>query len=511
MPAKQITALSIKQWLTDWNKVRFNKNAKEKRSKPSDHFYFFKISADDLRNLSDVHRRKADQQRVKDINIQRKHIPERSAEIKNFIKGGFPWSVLSEKKRKSTEFEDLRMPGWLPTAIIANILPPDAERNGKKIRKEDTITIKDNKEFVNLILPDNFNSKGWNPELKPIEIIDGQHRLLAFDDSDNYDGDFELPVVAFYDLDITWQAYLFYTINIKPKKINTSLAFDLYPLLRIQEWLEKAPSGAAIYKETRAQELTEILWSYPQSPWYKRINMLGETGSGPVTQASFIRSLTQSFVKNWESPRAKLGGLYGATIQVLDDDILSWSRVQQGAFLIFLWKVLLDEIKKSDEPWIKSLRVDFVNRNPKYINPLKLDAAFINEFSLLATDQGVRVVLQIINDLCYVGARDLKLYEWDFDYKEDDVNLEAIDEAVKSLYKLPINKFLTHVFSQLLKFDWRTSSATGLSEQGRINQMAFRGSGGYKELRRQVLKQLVNSANKEVKLYSTQVLELLGY
>ncbi|MFJ1288495.1 hypothetical protein, partial [Acinetobacter baumannii] len=92
-----------------------------------------------------------------------------------------------------------------------------------------TITIQNGKDFINLILPAKYNVKDWNPDLKPIEIIDGQHRLLAFDESDDYDGDFELPVVAFYDLDITWQAYLFYTINIKPKKINTSLAFDLYP------------------------------------------------------------------------------------------------------------------------------------------------------------------------------------------------------------------------------------------------------------------------------------------
>ena len=34
----------------------------------------------------------------------------------------------------------------------------------------------------------------------PIEIIDGQHRLLAFEESAGLEG-FELPVVAFYGLD----------------------------------------------------------------------------------------------------------------------------------------------------------------------------------------------------------------------------------------------------------------------------------------------------------------------
>ena len=52
----------------------------------------------------------------------------------------------------------------------------------------------------------------------PIEIIDGQHRLFAFDDDEEPDGDFDVPVVLFLDLDISWQAYLFWTINITAKE-----------------------------------------------------------------------------------------------------------------------------------------------------------------------------------------------------------------------------------------------------------------------------------------------------
>jgi hypothetical protein len=114
----------------------------------------------------------------------------------------------------------------------------------------------------------------WQPRiLPPFEVIDGQHRLWAFNRND--DPTFELPVVAFHGLDISWQAYLFWTINIKPKRINPSLAFDLYPLLRAEDWLDKA-EGHYVYRETRSQELTEALWSNEDSPWYDRINMLGE-------------------------------------------------------------------------------------------------------------------------------------------------------------------------------------------------------------------------------------------
>ena len=46
--------------------------------------------------------------------------------------------------------------------------------------------------------------------------------------------------------------------------------------------------GPVIYRETRAQELVDLLYSYPQSPWFQRINMLGESGLGRrmVSQAA---------------------------------------------------------------------------------------------------------------------------------------------------------------------------------------------------------------------------------
>src|SRR5690606_1088952 len=110
-----------------------------------------------------------------------------------------------------------------------------------------------------MLLPTGSDKPSWRPKkTAPIEVIDGQHRLWAFEDNAELDGDFEVPVVAFHGLDISWQAYLFYVINIKPAKINTSLAFDLYPLLRTEDWLERA-EGPQIYRESRAQELTEAL------------------------------------------------------------------------------------------------------------------------------------------------------------------------------------------------------------------------------------------------------------
>jgi hypothetical protein len=224
---------------------------------------------------------------------------------------------MGTAKRKLPGADDLRKPGWLPTAILVNILPPRSVRNGVQIPDADLVRVEgdgDESRTVIFHLPKSFNGSGWEPEkVFPLEVIDGQHRLWAFDGFDPGD-DFELPVVAFFGLDRGWQAYLFWSVNITPKRINRSLAFDLYPLLSHQSWLDKF-AGHSIYRETRCQELVEALWSHPESPWNERVNMLGENRAhreykGPtVTQAAWVRSLMASFVKQWEGTGTKIGGL----------------------------------------------------------------------------------------------------------------------------------------------------------------------------------------------------------
>jgi DGQHR domain-containing protein len=245
---------------------------------------------------------------------------------------------LSEAKRASTDFNDLRKPGWLPTAVVLNILTKGTERNGAVIADSDLATITEQDGACTLRLPYEKWAASWSAsKIPPFEVIDGQHRLWAFEGVTQFEN-FELPVVAFVGLDISWQAYLFWTINIKPKRINASLAFDLYPLLRSEDWLDRA-EGHAIYREARAQELTEILWSHPTSPWYDRINMLGERQSRWVTQSAWIKSLTASFVRSWDGRTSSTGGLFGGRSK-RGGEVLGWSRAQQAAFLIFIWTSL---------------------------------------------------------------------------------------------------------------------------------------------------------------------------
>jgi DGQHR domain-containing protein len=488
--ASTVPALRVKQWLPEWDQVNFD--PQQNQAKPAPHFYVFSLSAAQLRKLSAIYRRDVSDMtaRKEDLGIQRRHDPERSAEIRRYVVEGFPRSGLSEAQRKDVANDGLRKPGWLPTAVVVNILNVGDERNGQRIDAAHVVKVTDDpgETFATLTMPPEIDDA-----LPPIEVIDGQHRLFAFDDDDPNVAEFELPVVAFHGLDISWQAYLFWTINIKPKKINASLAFDLYPLLREQDWLDSG-DRILVYRESRAQELTEILWATPESPWYKRINMLGgpRKDSGPVTQAAFVRSLIASMVKPWAAAgRQKIGGIFGGTPN--QNEGLAWSRVQQGAFLVTSWKLLADAVGRADSDWAQAARAE----SAQLADFLDGDPAFSGSFSLLATDQGVRGFQQVVNDLAYIRQKALGLAEWRDAGDIAEVSAESIAEIAQTLPDA-VRTFLIGIAEGLATYDWRTSSFPGLSENERLTKAALRGSGGYKELRDQLIAHLQSAANQDV-------------
>jgi len=426
------------------------------------------------------------------LGIQRQHDPERSEEITRFVEFGYPWSTLSEAKRATAEYNDLRKPGWLPTAIVVNILNADDVREGRKISSADVVTVRDVGAECSLSLPYSKWSEDWQPTtVPPLEVIDGQHRLWAFDGK-QATSEFEVPVVAFHGLDISWQAYLFWTINIKPKRINASLAFDLYPLLRAEDWLERAEEHI-VYRDTRSQELTEALWSYPQSPWYDKINMLGERGNPWVSQAAWIRSLSTSFVRAWDPRGARGGGLFGGRVGD-GGEVLGWSRAQQAAFLIFAWQQLYAEIHNGRYPWAMKIRGE-AKRGERFSKQTQDDPAFYGPHSLLVTDQGVRGFLQVVNDLCYAMASKLKLSTWNVRSKTTAPSDDAITVSLRSLEPHPVANFLKRLAHGLASFDWRSSSADDLSDDERRLKLVFRGSSGYRELRLQLLSHLGQLGN----------------
>ncbi len=478
---KKITtvhALKVNQWLKEWGSVEFVK--KNYRREPEKGFYIFSLSARQLRSLSGVNRRVAQtgKKRSTDLGIQRAHEETRSKNIAEYIKYGYPWSDLSKTQRQDKRFDDLRKPGWLPTAIVINILTKDDKRNGVGVSVKDLVSLKETGGgLVEISLPLGKDSKKWEPEqVHPLEVIDGQHRLLAFDE--DIDEDYELPVVAFYGLDLSWQAYLFWTINIKPKRINPSLAFDLYPLLRTEDWLDRF-EGHKVYREARAQEIVEAIWSEQSSAWYQRISMLGEGGVASVTQAAWIRALLKTYIKTAEGKGIAIGGLYGAQAGN-DTMMIPWNRSQQAALLIHLWNSIQKSVKKTKVVWAKKLReVDYKKK-------IEGDAAFSGPHTLLNNDQGISVVLNVTNDLLFTNIDKLDLKKWQLN-PEVSVS-EALSDLLKTQKK--VASFVEKLAEALVSFDWRSSGAEKLTETERISKLSLRGGSGYREFRRQLLKHL---------------------
>lgn len=341
-------------------------------------------------------------------------------------------------------------------------------------------------------LPESWSGPGWRPDsgVPPLEVIDGQHRLSAFDADD--EDDFELPVVLFDGLDFSWQAYIFWTVNIKPKRINASLAYDLYPLLREQDWLE-AGESLAVYRETRAQELVEALWSEPTSIWHDRINMLGQPGmrsSRPVTQAAFVRSLSTTLVRPFRG-RWGLGGLFGGAE---DNSGLGWPRGQQAAFLVFAWNALATAIAASDHGWAEQLRSkELIQPELAPQRDARLDLAVVGTQTLLASDQGVRAFHMVINDIAYLGAEEFGLNSWRVSSEIGEPDAE-FSEATESLHENAVGEFLVELGIELAAYDWRNAQAPNLSEQEKDSKLALRGAGGYNVLRDRLLRYLAGAS-----------------
>lgn len=484
--SQQIPAIRFKQWLPEWDAFDFDPD--QKRKKPEPHIYLFSMSAVQLRALSGVYRRRRDGDGAD--GLQRLHDPARSKTIRDFVRFGHPYSGLKAPLRIE-QTEPLKKPGWLPTAIVVNILGPDDERRGRRVAAKDLVTIETaDPGRVALKLPYADSAEQWYPSgLEPLEVIDGQHRLWAFDeaaDDGMLPGDFELPVVAFRGLDIGWQAYLFWSINVSPKRINPSHAFDLFPLLRSEAWLETF-SELKIYREARAQELTELLFRHPESPWFNRINMLGESaktapeGAG-VTQAGWVRALTSSFLGAGGGKAAR--GLFSAQTSRAEGP-LSWTRAQQAAFLIVLWQELAGSVVNSGEPWARALRED---TSRPHLLPDQIQPEFSGPRTMLNQEQGVRGILSAANELFFRLAQ---LNRTDFDWNTDapaggDTTIEDVTIAVENLKKHPI-AVLLHEFAQsVAQFDWRSADGPDLNEEQRLLKRAFRGSGGYVALREQL-------------------------
>lgn len=521
MSGTRIPLLKVNQWLSSWEESEWA--PEEDLPKPPQEFYIASISLKTLRNLAGVSRRQVEERKKqeKGAGYQRAHQASRSKSIARYIQYGYPLS--SQSGLIPAEHKKLIHPGWLPMSILVNILKPGEKRRrgGREVSLEieNSVRVVKENNFSFLEIPRTLSttlSGNQKSSLEPIEIIDGQHRLFSVDEltGEELDERYEVPVVFFNGLTESWQAYLFWVINVEPKKINTSLAFDLYPELRSQSWLESG-EGIKVYQEHRAQELTEVLWRHPQSPWKDRIELHGNRIDGHVSNAAFIRSLMSSFVRRW-GHEFKIGGLFGSIDKQGREKVLPWKRSQQAAFLILCWTKVHLAVKSSKAAWVSKLTE---NPRPKTNDLLRTESefqqnlAFSGPHSLLATDQGCRAILFIYNAMCQISYSDLNLEEWETEALSDTPNDNDVSDALEELGKnKKINNYLTEIAEALVdsEMDWRTSSAPSLSlDQAKV-QAAYRGSSGYTLLQHECFRYLIKSESNSIRESAIFAAKLLG-
>ncbi|MCA3644125.1 MAG: DGQHR domain-containing protein [Methylobacterium sp.] len=504
--------LRVNQWLQTWDVATWGGS----RPKPPTHFYVGSLPLKTLRALSGVQPRTVEDRRAsKTAGYQRTHDEDRLSKIGRYLEYGFPLST--EGGLDPEAHTELVNPGWLPTSILVNVLGPNEirTRKGKErtVAPNDIVKISINDQHYELNFP--VGDVDPTQALPPLEIVDGQHRLLATDLISLPD-DYEVPVVIFDDLPLTWQAYLFWVINVEPKRINTSLAFDLYPELRDQEWLKRGES-IRIYQEHRSQELAEVLWRNPSSPWKERIELFGKRVDGHVSNAAAIRSLMATFVRTWAKGNdaganpediTKLGGLFGSIDKNGTRYIIRWRRPEQAAFLILCWNAVRTATAASKAPWKLALAESAGKSGDDAAT-----YAFAGPFTLLATDQGFRAVSFAYNSLTQLVYDKVGLLEIEGSENESEPNNELVAKALKQLESnRSLTTFVHAVATALVDdVDWRTSAAPGMVEQDKVVQGQYRGSSGYKALNKAALTAALKSNNEHVREAAERALDILGW
>ncbi|EGS1685957.1 DGQHR domain-containing protein [Enterobacter cloacae] len=237
-----------------------------KVSQPIGEFYFGKIKAKDLVNItySDVRRMADSESRQLDdyIGIQRPLIESRVRQINSYISGvdsSFPNSIIIAMNSDNVSWN---------------------ENNG---------------DFI--ISP---NEDGDLSKLA--KILDGQHRIAGFDDSNttfiNDIGDvsdFELLITIFVDADISTQANVFSTVNLAQTKVNKSLVYDLESLA-----YSRSP-------EKTCHDIAVLLNKEKDGPFEKRIKRLGvatpNISNETLTQAAFVENLMKLITFDAKSDR----------------------------------------------------------------------------------------------------------------------------------------------------------------------------------------------------------------
>jgi DGQHR domain-containing protein len=169
-----------------------------------------------------------------------------------------------EELAQYVNFRDASFPGSIIVAIDSDYADydPDAEE----------------------VIVRNYRLGEQNPsrEMRDIaRVLDGQHRIAGLE---KFRGEeFDVILTIFIGADISDQAYIFATVNLEQRKVNRSLAYDLFALARSRSPQRTCHNIAVTFDRD------------VDGPFHKRIKRLGTATPGrdfeTLTQATFVEGL----------------------------------------------------------------------------------------------------------------------------------------------------------------------------------------------------------------------------
>lgn len=369
-----------------------------KVTQPIGDFFIAKIPAKDLVEISYSDIRSLSHERDIEtyLGIQRPLNLTRAKEIKEYVKN---------------------IDASFPSAIILSI-------DGENINWDDSTGVLE-------ILNTNGDS--------PAKILDGQHRIAGFMDvstgkpidelcyfiEDGEKKDFELILTIFVGLDLTEQATIFATVNLKQTKVNKSLVYDL-----------EAYANARSPQKT-SHDITIILDNNEKSPFKDRIKRLGlKTGVNEnISQATFVEELISLISDNPMIDRDTL----------LRKEKKSFSSFRNGLKRTDYSDDLIFRnyfIDNKDDEIIKVLFSFFLAVEKTW--PLSWDVR--NKISILNKTVGLKALFKVLKDICKKEWRDNedKILDIDFflsklrscDIPEDFFSShKATSSSINTIYK----------------------------------------------------------------------------
>lgn len=213
---------------------------------PLGDFYAFSLRADYLNRISYSYPAEA---------------VERMEQEGSEARGGY--SILgSQRAEKRSRLDEIASfirttDATFPNAIILGV---NYDRDGRYVEDEsERWTVTGEGERWTLRIP--------SLKVQSASIIDGQHRLHAFDrlPADAPERSMELLCVAFLELPTPYHAYVFATINFNQKKVSRSDAYEMFGF----DVDERQPRFWS--PETLAVYLTRLLNTERESPLYRCI------------------------------------------------------------------------------------------------------------------------------------------------------------------------------------------------------------------------------------------------